>query len=138
MLGLSMACLVRPVPEPGRAVAVALTVALVVLGLAATARCEPEALVIEARSFQRGNASVLAHYGEPLSIGGVWAEYDLPIAAGGNFVIAARYAAGESRPARLLVDGVLIDDRALAGNTGSFVSATGRWEDLAVVRLQAG
>ena len=36
------------------------------------------------------------------------------------------------------MDGVLIDDRALAGATGSFAPATGRWEDQAVVRLDAG
>jgi hypothetical protein len=135
---LPVACLARSVPEPGTTVVAALAGVLLLLGLAAAARCEPEVLAIDAPSFQRGNASVLASYGEPLSIGGIWAEYDFEVATGGGFVLAARYAAGESRPVRLSLDGVLLDDRAMAGNTGSFTSASGRWEDLAVARLQAG
>ncbi len=125
-------------PGHGGVLAAVIAGGALVLGLAATARCQPEAVEIVARDFQRGDASVLAAYGEPLSIGGLWAEYDFEIATGGNFTLAARYAAGESRPSRLLVDGVLIDDGALAGNTGSFASATGHWEDLAVLRLDAG
>ena len=128
----------RLLSDHGWTLAAAVAAGLLVLGLVGPARGEPEALEIVARSFQRGDASVLAGYGEPLSIGGVWAEYDFEIAMGGSFVLAARYAAGESRPVRLSMDGVLFDDRAMAGNTGSFVSATGRWEDLAVVRLQTG
>lgn len=138
MLCLPVACLIRSLAQPGPTVVAALAGVLLLLGLAATARCEPEALEIAAGSFQRGDASVLASYGEPLGIGGIWAEYDFELVTGGSFVVAARYAAGESRPVRLSMDGVLLDDRAMAGNTGSFMSATGRWEDLAVVRLQAG
>lgn len=131
-------CLTCSRPDHGGSLAIVIALGSLLLGLAATARCQPQALVIDARSFQRGDAIVGTGWGEPLSIGGLWAEYDIELATGGNFALAARYAAGQSRPARLLVDGVLIDDRALAGTTGSFAPATGRWEDQAVVRLDAG
>jgi len=134
----SVESLTRVLSDHGCILAAALAAGLLVLGSVGPARGEPEALEIVAGTFQRGDASVLASYGEPLSIGGIWAEYDFELAAGGNFEFAARYAAGESRPVRLSIDGILIDDRAMAGNTGSFTSATGRWEDQAVVRLEAG
>ncbi len=130
--------LARILVDHGWAPVAAIAAGLLALGLASPAHGQPEALEIAARNFQRGDASVLASYGEPLGIGGIWAEYDFEIATGGSFVLAARYAAGESRPVRLSIDGVLLDDRAMAGNTGSFASAAGRWEDQAVVRLQAG
>ena len=130
--------LTRSRPGHGGTLAAVVAAAFLVLGLVGVVSGEPEPLVIDAPSFQRGDALVGAGWGEPLSIGGLWAEYDVEIVTGGNFTLAARYAAGQSRPARLLVDGVLIDDRALAGTTGSFKPATGHWEDQAVVGLDAG
>ena len=68
-------------PGHGSTHAAVIAAGALVLGLASTARCEPETLMIDARSFQHGDAFVGAGWGEPLSIGGIWAEYDVEIAS---------------------------------------------------------
>ena len=115
-----------------------MTAGLLALAIAIPTFGAPQATVLEARLYQRGDAVVLEAYGEPLCIGGRWAEYDVEFAAAGNYLLAIRYAAAEPRATRLLVDGILVHDQAVAGTTGSWVAATGKWEDQAILHLSAG
>ena len=98
-------------------------------------------LVIEAEAFHRGNTSiVLDGYGKGIGIigssGAAHAEYDLDVMHAGQYAIEIRYAAAESRPLSLLLDGKKVTDSILAGVTGSWYPDTQRW--VAEVRVDLG
>jgi hypothetical protein len=95
----------------------AVTAGLLALVIAIPTFGAPQATVLEARLYQRGDAVVLEAYGEPLCIGGRWAEYDVEFAAAGNYLLAIRYAAAEPRATRLLVDGILVHDQPVVPAT---------------------
>lgn len=97
----------------------------------------PEVIYIQAKDFQRGDA-VLSTWGEPLSIGGKWAEYDFDVAQSGNYVLSVRYAAAESRPVSIFLDGNLITYKGMAKTTGGWAPKTGIWEEQGVLKLSAG
>ena len=61
-----------------------------------------------------------------------FAEYDIDAEAGGRWRIRARYAAGESRPIRVLVDGEVIAEAFCGESTGSFEVEALRWSTIEV------
>ncbi len=103
-------------------------------------------LVIEAEAFARSNLSVdRAHYGHPRraivhtgQAGLQYAEYDIRPPAPGRYALAARYAAQESRPLRLLLDGRSVAEGVLGATTGGWRSDALAWHDVAELELGAG
>ena len=67
-----------------------------------------------------------------------FAEHDFDAAEAGFYEIHALYAAEQSRPVDLHVDGRLVFRAGLAGTTGSFKASSARWERAGLVYLSAG
>jgi hypothetical protein len=113
--------------------------------LAATAASE-RALWLEAEEFSRGNLNVnresFGSAAEPVlhsHEGGVqFVEYDLAFAAPARLRLEVRRAAAESRPMRLLLDGVLVVEGVLGEPTGGWNLADQRWTSVALVDVHAG
>lgn len=89
--------------------------------------------VIEAENYQRGSALKLTTgYGERIGVilsngNGEWAaEYDVAVPAG-TYQIETRYAAADSRPTQLSLNGQVIKPDALKEVTGSWNPDTQRW-----------
>lgn len=103
-------------------------------------------LVIEAEAFARSNLSVdRAHYGSPRraivhtgKAGLQYAEYDITPPAPGRYALSARYAAQESRPMRLLLDGRSVSEAVLGATTGGWRSDALAWHDVAELELGTG
>jgi hypothetical protein len=99
--------------------------------------------LIEAEGFQRGGAvHDFDTYGKDigviLSTGAVDIEFDLEVANAGRYAIELRYAAEESRPLRILLDGVEIEPSAAVDTTSSWQPAGQAWFEGGVVDLTAG
>ena len=105
------------------------------------------AIIMEAEKFDRGNlVRDFTTYGQ--GIGVVYnagpipnvAEYDfnIPSEGEGNYQIDIRYAAVESRPIRLIMDGVLLKPDATASVTGSWTPESQKWGMEAYVQLKKG
>ena len=113
--------------------------------LAATA-ASARALWLEAEEFSRGNLNVdRATYGsatEPVvhtHAGGLqFVEYDLAFAAPARLRLEVRRAAAESRPMRLLLDGVLVAENVLGEPTGGWNLPDQRWTSVALLDVHAG
>ncbi|MFY7951335.1 MAG: DUF1553 domain-containing protein, partial [Armatimonadaceae bacterium] len=66
------------------------------------------------------------------------ATWEVTVPAAGTYRVKVRYAAEESRPARLTVNGKLLTDRAGAEPTGGWQLEHQRWSDAGEVDLPAG
>jgi cytochrome c553 len=104
-----------------------------------------EAIIIEAENYARGNVvRDSATYGQ--GIGVIYnagplpniAEYDLTLPSAGTYQVALRYAAAESRPLELSLDGQRLSSAAAAAVTGSWQPDGQTWSIEAVVPLAAG
>lgn len=69
---------------------------------------------------------------------GEWVDYDFVVSSAGNYLLSVRYAAAESRPVSIFLDGNPIIDNGLANTTGSWDLETGAWEDQGVLNLTVG
>ena len=105
------------------------------------------AVVVErqAELFDRGNVVVdKDQYGKGIGIisdpGGQnnFAEYDLEIPADGEFYIELRYAAKMARPGRILIDGNVVNDKAISQVTGSWFPETQTWHSEGLVSMTPG
>jgi mono/diheme cytochrome c family protein len=101
--------------------------------------------ILEAESYQRGNALKLSTgYGEGIGVilsngNGEWtAEYDVTVPAAGLYQIEARYAAADSRPTQLSLNGQVIKQDALKDVTGSWNPDTQRWHVEGTYEFKAG
>ena len=90
--------------------------------------------IIEAENYQRGNALKLTTgYGEGIGVilsngNGEWtAEYDVTVSTAGLYQIEVRYAAADSRPTQLSLNGQVVKPNALNEVTGSWNQDTNRW-----------
>ena len=102
-------------------------------------------LVREAESFDRGTAGkVDGEYGKGIGIVSdkgaslTWVEYDLDVPEAGNYQIEFRYAARDSRPGKLSINGKMVNDRSMAQTTGSWFPDTQKWFVEGRYLLQAG
>ena len=102
--------------------------------LAAAAGGLVDAVTVEAETFQRGNVSRLPDgYGAGIGVvagpGGTnTLEYDITVPRAGTYHLVVRYAAAESRPARLAIGDQVIHPAGLASTTGSWYPDTQTWE----------
>ena len=103
------------------------------------------AIVIEAENFARGEATKLSDgYGAGIGViasfgpAPSFAEYEIEIATPGVYQIELRYAAAESRPTKLFVDGALLKPDAAKQTTGSWNPDTQTWFAETWVTLAAG
>ncbi len=62
-----------------------------------------------------------------------FAEWTFTTAAAGRHRLFVRYAAAESRPMRVLVDGTVAAEQALAATTGGWLPAHQQWHEAAVL-----
>ena len=102
------------------------------------------AVRVESEAFVRGNLLKLsdgygAGIGVVINAGPLpnYAEYDLEVPREGTYQLAVRYAAAESRPVRILVNGRLVAGEACGGATGTWYPDTQAWSAEAVVTLPA-
>ncbi len=103
-------------------------------------------LLLEAEEFSRGNLIVDREtYGsaaEPIvrsdGSGLQFVEYDLTFVAPERLRLELRYAAEESRPLRVLLDGTPMAENALAETTGGWKDDKQRWTSVALLDVRAG
>ena len=104
----------------------------------------PERRLIEAVSFVRGNAvRDTTNYGKDLGVivtdqSPVSAEYDVELPIAGRYQVELRYAAMESRPVHLLVNGKLVAENAAPAITGTWMPDTQLWEAQGIYEFAAG
>ncbi|MGE0609855.1 MAG: DUF1553 domain-containing protein [Pirellulales bacterium] len=105
----------------------------------------PGTMVIEAEDYTRGNAAKLADgYGEGIGViinGGPLpnlAEYDLDLSSAGTYQLEIRYAAADSRPTQLLLNGEVLKADAAGQTTGSWFPDTQAWHIEGLFLLPAG
>jgi hypothetical protein len=92
-------------------------------------------VVFEAEAFADSNLGVnFDQWGSGVGVihtvrpnGKQYAEYEIDADAGGRWQIRARYAAGESRPIRVIADGEVLVEAFCGEPTGSFDVETLRW-----------
>jgi hypothetical protein len=100
-------------------------------------------VLFEAEAFHRGNVERLSDgYGEGIGIiatrGAAFAEYDFAVERAGKYGLEIRYAAAESRPLNVIVNGETLQ-KAVAGQvTGSWYPDTQRWFAAGQFELKAG
>lgn len=99
----------------------------------------------EAEKFARGNPSIeSSNYGKGIGIIGdnkaldQFAEYDFDITAAGSYLLQFRYAAKESRPMKLSVNGKITNESALDEVTGDWFPPSQRWHSEGVHELDKG
>ena len=95
----------------------------------------------QAEKFDRGNVVVDRElYGKEIGIisdpGGQknFAEYDLTVETTGLFQLELRYAARLSRPGRILIDGKVAREGALANTTGGWEPEHQRWHTEGLIK----
>ena len=102
--------------------------------------------VIEARDFDEGNVQVsLAGQAYADGPSCIWnggempnrAEYVLEFPLSADYVLWGLYAAGESRPVEIHLDGRKVE-AGFAGVTGSWQTKSARWERQCVLRCERG
>ena len=88
----------------------------------------------QAEKFDRGNVIVdNENYGKEIGIIGDpgpqdnYAEYDFVIENPGTYILQLRYAALNSRPGRILLDGKVVNDKAISRTTGSWMPDSQTW-----------
>jgi cytochrome c553 len=105
---------------------------------------DPERKLIEATSFVRGNAvRDTDNFGKGIGViitnaSPVSAEWDVAVAAAGSYQLELRYAALESRPVAILINGKSVAKDAAGDVTGSWYLDGQRWEAEGVYELKAG
>ena len=99
----------------------------------------------QAEKFDRGNVIVdHENYGKNIGIisdpGGQknFAEYDLAVKTAGLFQLELRYAARQSRPGRILMNGEPVIDNAIAKTTGGWLPEHQQWHAEGLFRVAAG
>src|SRR5579871_2591955 len=108
------------------------------------ARPGEQRILVEAEDFVRGNVNrdttnfgkgigVIHNIGLP-----DFAEWEITVPTAGVYQIEMRYASGEERPTRLLLNGKVIRTDAAGKITGSFFPEGQRWEAEGVFPFQAG
>lgn len=114
--------------------------------LLAAERASKLTLRLEAEDSSRGNlirdaeqygsaAVVIARTGKD---GQQFAEYDLTFERTGRARLEVRYAAKETRPVRVSVDGHVVAESALGAVTGSWNPDGQRWAEVATFDVRAG
>lgn len=105
----------------------------------------PDAILIEAEDYQRGNVTKDREtYGQGIGVlvnaGPTpnFAEYDIKIPADGDYQVELRYAAAGARPSKLIIDGELRKPDATGKVTGSWNPDTQTWYVEGIYRLRAG
>jgi hypothetical protein len=105
----------------------------------------PGVLVIEAENFDRGNVlKDTTHYGPKIGVilnkGELpnFAEYDVKVAEAGVYQLELRYAAADSRPVQVLLNGKVVKSDAAGSKTGSWFPDTQTWAAECLVTLRAG
>jgi len=96
-------------------------------------------LIIEAEDYDRGTWGKRPPF--ILNVGGNnanVAEWDVKVAAAGNFVLELNYASGGDRPVKLSLNGVELTDQAAKTQTGGFGSNDSKWVPERVLALRAG
>ena len=103
------------------------------------------AILREAESFDRGNVSVdRKNYGKGIGIisdpGAQenFAEYDLQIPQAAVYVLQLRYAAQNARPGQLLLNGKIINRRAISRATGGWFPQSQQWFVQGTLTMPAG
>ena len=66
------------------------------------------------------------------------AEFDFDATSAGIYHLAAEYAAAESRPVRIFVNGQLISSSTLAATTGCWTENCQSWHNQGQVQLRSG
>ena len=109
------------------------------------ARVAPlSAPVTEAESFQRGNVKPytsddVVYISDPSNTASEYfMEYDLEAPFDGTYSLLLRYAALESRPMILSVDGKVVSEKALAETSGGWGAPHQRWHREVEIELGAG
>ncbi|MCS5575561.1 MAG: hypothetical protein NZ789_21750, partial [Pseudomonadales bacterium] len=102
-------------------------------------------LLIEAEAYQRGNVlKDTTKYGKSIGVlvnqGQVpnFTEYDIELPEAGWFQLEVRYAAEDSRPTKLFVDGKLVREDLAGGVTGSWLPDTQTWSVAGLFHFTAG
>jgi mono/diheme cytochrome c family protein len=105
----------------------------------------PGAIVLEAEKFKKGNADKSdTGYGEGIGIilsydpTHTRAEYTITVPTAGEYDLELRYAALESRPVRIVVDGKVVMSDAAKGTTGGWNPDHQAWRPEGRIRLQEG
>lgn len=109
------------------------------------ARVAPlSAPVTQAESFQRGNVKPytsddVVYISDPSNTASVFFfEYDLEAPFDGTYSLLLRYAALESRPMVLSVDGKVVSEKAMAGTSGGWAAPHQKWHREVDLELIAG
>ncbi|MBT3842394.1 MAG: DUF1549 domain-containing protein, partial [Verrucomicrobia bacterium] len=100
-------------------------------------------LLIEAENFSRGNGlKTFDGYGKDigvlLSSGPTQVEFDLTIEKAGKYSLHMRYAAADSRPAKLSINNKLINEMATDSVTGTWYPDSQKWFWEGTFQLDAG
>ncbi len=104
-------------------------------------RWPSEALERQAEDFDRGSLVVdREHWGKSIGVllQSGFAEYDLTVPSAGRYQLELRYAAAESRPIRILLDGRAVNESAAAEPTDGWSEAEQRWSAEGLFELSAG
>ncbi|MDD4869183.1 MAG: hypothetical protein PHR77_01385, partial [Kiritimatiellae bacterium] len=101
---------------------------------------------IEARDFDDGNVRV-SLTGQPYADGPscIWhgsgspdrAEYVIEFPVSGDYTLFALYAAAQSRPVEITIDGQIVHT-GFAGLTGSWQTKSAKWEQQCTMRIESG
>ncbi|MBT4694548.1 MAG: DUF1549 domain-containing protein, partial [Planctomycetaceae bacterium] len=98
-------------------------------------------LVWEAEKFQRGTLEAeTTNYGKDIGVllHQGYAEYDIDIEAAGDYQLELRYAAVDSRPMVLSINGTVVDSDVAAHTTGTWFADSQTWFVEGIFALQAG
>lgn len=96
-------------------------------------------LIFEAEDYARGTWGKRPPF--ILNVGGGnanIAEWDVHIAAAGNYVLELNYASGGDRPVKLSLNGTVLTDQAAKTQTGGFGATDSRWVPECVLSLRMG
>jgi mono/diheme cytochrome c family protein len=103
------------------------------------------AIVLEAENFQKGTADKDSSiYGQGVGIiisfkpDRQRAEYEITVPQAGTYDLELRYAAKDSRPVRIEVNGKLVFAKAAKEKTGGWMTPNQAWHAEGKVTLQAG
>lgn len=105
---------------------------------------KPGDVLVEAESFARGNVARDAeNFGKGIGVVHTvqspnFAEWDIEVSKAGNYQVEFRYAAQESRPMRLLINGKKVSDAVCGTVTGGWYPENQRWEPQATFALKVG
>lgn len=105
---------------------------------------DPARIVLEAVSANRTNLfRDTSNYGKGIGVlintqTPDFAEWDVEVPTAGTYQIEFRYASGEQRPVRLLLNGKRLREDAAGNSTGSFYPDGQKWEVQGLYAFRAG